>query len=205
MEGLREGGTAGSPRSTRRARRMPAKAVPARCRQVTEWAGVRSGPAMPKAACPPDGVRTPPRPSHAYQCARSHRSCAAPQVTEHTSPIRRVFTRLCFHVMTPGVHSLCRIRPPGACEARRSTTTEFSFAVHVTPLLPLPSAFNMRPHPQTRRTPLPAPSRRRAASAPSAAPAPARSGKIRPAILLWALGVPIPLVLLFLLLRSCMT
>jgi hypothetical protein len=33
----------------------------------------------------------------------------------------------------------------------------------------------------------------------------ARPGKVRPAILLWALGVPIPLVLLFLLLRSCMT
>lgn len=31
-----------------------------------------------------------------------------------------------------------------------------------------------------------------------------RAGKIRPAILLWALGVPIPLVLLFLLIRGCM-
>jgi|GEM_PF-3192185 len=31
----------------------------------------------------------------------------------------------------------------------------------------------------------------------------ARRGKVRPAILLWALGVPIPLVLLFLLIRSC--
>ncbi len=30
-----------------------------------------------------------------------------------------------------------------------------------------------------------------------------REGKVRPAILLWALGVPIPLVLLFLLIRSC--
>lgn len=31
-----------------------------------------------------------------------------------------------------------------------------------------------------------------------------RSGKVRPMILLWALGVPIPLILLLLLLRSCM-
>lgn len=30
-----------------------------------------------------------------------------------------------------------------------------------------------------------------------------REGKVRPAILLWALGVPIPLILLILLLRSC--
>lgn len=30
-----------------------------------------------------------------------------------------------------------------------------------------------------------------------------RPGKVKPAILLWALGVPIPLVLLFLLVRSC--
>lgn len=30
-----------------------------------------------------------------------------------------------------------------------------------------------------------------------------RSGKVRPALLLWALGVPIPLVLLFLLIRGC--
>ena len=29
------------------------------------------------------------------------------------------------------------------------------------------------------------------------------AGKVRPAILLWALGVPIPLVLLFLLIRGC--
>lgn len=29
------------------------------------------------------------------------------------------------------------------------------------------------------------------------------AGKIRPAILLWALGVPIPLVLLFVLIRGC--
>lgn len=34
---------------------------------------------------------------------------------------------------------------------------------------------------------------------------PARDGKIRPAVLLWALGVPIPLVLIFLLIRSCVT
>lgn len=32
-----------------------------------------------------------------------------------------------------------------------------------------------------------------------------RRAKVRPAILLWALGVPIPLILLFLLLRGCMT
>jgi len=32
---------------------------------------------------------------------------------------------------------------------------------------------------------------------------PSRRGKVRPAILLWALGVPIPLVIIFLLLRSC--
>ena len=31
-----------------------------------------------------------------------------------------------------------------------------------------------------------------------------QSGKVRPAVLLWALGVPIPLILLVLLLRSCM-
>ncbi len=31
-----------------------------------------------------------------------------------------------------------------------------------------------------------------------------RPGKIRPAILLWALGVPIPLILLVFLLRGCM-
>lgn len=30
-----------------------------------------------------------------------------------------------------------------------------------------------------------------------------RPGKVRPMILLWALGVPIPLILLLLLLRSC--
>lgn len=30
-----------------------------------------------------------------------------------------------------------------------------------------------------------------------------RSGKVRMGILLWALGVPIPLVLLFLLVRGC--
>lgn len=30
-----------------------------------------------------------------------------------------------------------------------------------------------------------------------------RFGKMRPAILLWALGVPIPFVLLFLLIRGC--
>ena len=41
---------------------------------------------------------------------------------------------------------------------------------------------------------------------PAAPPAPgrwARAGKVRPMILLWALGVPIPLVLLIVLLRSC--
>jgi hypothetical protein len=31
----------------------------------------------------------------------------------------------------------------------------------------------------------------------------ARSGRVKPALLLWALGIPIPLVLLFLLLRGC--
>lgn len=31
-----------------------------------------------------------------------------------------------------------------------------------------------------------------------------RAGKIRGGILLWALGVPIPLILLFLLIRGCM-
>lgn len=31
-----------------------------------------------------------------------------------------------------------------------------------------------------------------------------RSGKVRPGILLWALGVPIPLILLVLLIRGCM-
>jgi hypothetical protein len=31
----------------------------------------------------------------------------------------------------------------------------------------------------------------------------ARPGKMRPAILLWALGVPIPLIILFLLIRGC--
>ena len=31
-----------------------------------------------------------------------------------------------------------------------------------------------------------------------------RAGKMRPAILLWALGIPIPLILLFFLLRGCM-
>lgn len=30
-----------------------------------------------------------------------------------------------------------------------------------------------------------------------------RSGKIRPMILLWALGIPIPLILLVLLFRGC--
>ncbi|MDZ4828597.1 MAG: hypothetical protein SGJ09_00175 [Phycisphaerae bacterium] len=30
-----------------------------------------------------------------------------------------------------------------------------------------------------------------------------RWGKVRPAILLWALGIPIPLILLFLLVRGC--
>jgi hypothetical protein len=30
-----------------------------------------------------------------------------------------------------------------------------------------------------------------------------RSGKVRPMILLWALGVPIPLILLILLVRGC--
>ena len=30
-----------------------------------------------------------------------------------------------------------------------------------------------------------------------------RAGKVRPAILLWALGVPIPLVLLFVAIRGC--
>jgi hypothetical protein len=29
------------------------------------------------------------------------------------------------------------------------------------------------------------------------------AGKVRPALLLWALGLPIPLVLLFVLLRGC--
>lgn len=37
------------------------------------------------------------------------------------------------------------------------------------------------------------PSRRRAA----------RPGKIRPMILLWALGVPIPIILILLLMRGC--
>lgn len=32
-----------------------------------------------------------------------------------------------------------------------------------------------------------------------------RPGKVRPAILLWALGVPIPLILLILLIRGCVT
>ena len=31
----------------------------------------------------------------------------------------------------------------------------------------------------------------------------APAGKIRPAVLLWALGVPIPLVLIFVLVRGC--
>ena len=37
-------------------------------------------------------------------------------------------------------------------------------------------------------------------------PSPPRSrpGRIRPAILLWALGVPIPLIVLFFLIRGCM-
>jgi hypothetical protein len=30
-----------------------------------------------------------------------------------------------------------------------------------------------------------------------------RDGKIRPAVLLWALGVPIPFVLIFLVIRGC--
>jgi hypothetical protein len=30
-----------------------------------------------------------------------------------------------------------------------------------------------------------------------------RSGKMRPMILLWALGVPVPLIILFLLIRGC--
>ena len=30
-----------------------------------------------------------------------------------------------------------------------------------------------------------------------------RAGKVRPGILLWALGVPIPLILLFFLIRGC--
>lgn len=30
-----------------------------------------------------------------------------------------------------------------------------------------------------------------------------RSGKVRPMILLWALGVPIPLILLIVLIRGC--
>lgn len=29
------------------------------------------------------------------------------------------------------------------------------------------------------------------------------SGRVKPAILLWALGVPLPLILLFLLIRGC--
>ena len=32
----------------------------------------------------------------------------------------------------------------------------------------------------------------------------ARAGKVRPMILLWALGVPIPLIILFFLIRGCM-
>ena len=31
----------------------------------------------------------------------------------------------------------------------------------------------------------------------------ARSGKVRPAILLWALGVPLPIILIVALLRGC--
>jgi hypothetical protein len=31
-----------------------------------------------------------------------------------------------------------------------------------------------------------------------------RAGKVRPAILLWALGVPIPIILVVLLIRGCM-
>ena len=31
-----------------------------------------------------------------------------------------------------------------------------------------------------------------------------RAGKMRPAVLLWALGVPIPLILIFFLIRGCM-
>jgi hypothetical protein len=42
------------------------------------------------------------------------------------------------------------------------------------------------------------------ASRPGATPSGARSGKVRPAILLWALGVPIPIVLILLLIRGCM-
>ena len=30
-----------------------------------------------------------------------------------------------------------------------------------------------------------------------------RSGRVKPAILLWALGVPLPLILLYLLIRGC--
>jgi hypothetical protein len=31
-----------------------------------------------------------------------------------------------------------------------------------------------------------------------------RDGKVKPALLLWALGVPIPIVLIILLIRGCM-
>lgn len=38
----------------------------------------------------------------------------------------------------------------------------------------------------------------------SRTPRAGRSGKVRPMVLLWALGVPIPIILVLLLLRSCM-
>ena len=40
---------------------------------------------------------------------------------------------------------------------------------------------------------------------PAITPAVGRSGKVRPAILLWALGVPIPFILVFFLIRGCMS
>jgi hypothetical protein len=45
---------------------------------------------------------------------------------------------------------------------------------------------------------LPSRTRRPSPSAP-----PGRKGKVKTGILLWALGVPIPLILLFVLLRGC--
>lgn len=40
---------------------------------------------------------------------------------------------------------------------------------------------------------------------PSGAKTPARSGKISTAIILWILGIPIPIILLIFLIKGCMT
>lgn len=40
-------------------------------------------------------------------------------------------------------------------------------------------------------------------SRPGAGLGPRRSGRVRPMILMWALGVPIPIILIIMLMRGC--